>query len=458
VSVNERSFQRLLRWYPRRWRRDHGRILLSTLLDAAEHDGRETPTGAERIAAAVHGTAARLGRRFAVVASAIAVLCAVAGGVLWVLASGITGWTLTALTGVSAVSAALALLAALRTRGLIGDGCTLIAAVAGVVALVLNSLTAVSWILGFDEADAGIPVTGIAALWLPLAIGAWIAGAIAIGIIVDGVFRGTRLQPVPRIALSALVGVISAPLSGLTLFAPYGSAIAAMGVSVIAVLPQKRGATAIPAPRPVERQVMERSPGSHAGTRRRLLSTACLLAWIATAAGILGVVYAFTGSQWSAGATDTTVAMGQGMTILFLSAVPLIAAIGLVLTARPRHVGRLHIWGPLTLFVAALGGLFFWYIDGASSGDVTPAFFVGTAAFGAGIGWWIIPRVRLPRTSARMLGAFAGLIVAASGLLFAVIMLSFAVPILAFIVAIRSLPGRAIPAAPPSVTDATADA
>jgi hypothetical protein len=43
----EESYRAALRWYPARWRRENGEVLVSTLLDAADADGRTEATAAE---------------------------------------------------------------------------------------------------------------------------------------------------------------------------------------------------------------------------------------------------------------------------------------------------------------------------------------------------------------------------------------------------------------------------
>ncbi|MDQ1176729.1 hypothetical protein QE416_001465 [Microbacterium sp. SORGH_AS 421] len=78
---------RLLRWYPRQWRRRHGEILVSTLLDVAHEENRAATSRAETRDAAVHGTAARLDRRFVALSAFSAAALSVVAGVLATMSS-----------------------------------------------------------------------------------------------------------------------------------------------------------------------------------------------------------------------------------------------------------------------------------------------------------------------------------------------------------------------------------
>lgn len=55
------EYRRLMRWYPRQWRRANEEAMLGTLLDLAESEGRQEPTAAERSAIARGGLAQRFG-------------------------------------------------------------------------------------------------------------------------------------------------------------------------------------------------------------------------------------------------------------------------------------------------------------------------------------------------------------------------------------------------------------
>ena len=57
----ERRYRRVLRWYPRDWREQNGEVLISTLLDVADGEGRDAPGRGELVSLASAGLAARVG-------------------------------------------------------------------------------------------------------------------------------------------------------------------------------------------------------------------------------------------------------------------------------------------------------------------------------------------------------------------------------------------------------------
>jgi len=56
----EAAYRRMLRWYPRSWRAANADVVLGTLLDAAEAEGRVRPRLAERLDLAANGLATRI--------------------------------------------------------------------------------------------------------------------------------------------------------------------------------------------------------------------------------------------------------------------------------------------------------------------------------------------------------------------------------------------------------------
>ena len=438
TGTREARFRRVLRWYPRSWREANGEVLLSTWLDEAEHDGRAAPTTAEALSAVVHGVAARVDRRFAVVASLAGVACAAVAGVLSIWApGGVAGWLVPLLlSGVVPALAALSLIAVLRERGWIGDARTLGTMLIAVVAFMLNTLTYTSWSLGFDAADAGVPATGLAAAWLPLFIAAVVAGATAIAVVVEGLFRRASFPRAPRIVLAGLIGVVAAPVVGYSLMSPAVSAVLVLGVAILSLAPRRRPARAAAhgeesprvttPPRPVDER-------AHA----RTASTARHLAGIAVVGSVVGVVYALTGSHWSPGAADGTIAMGQGITLLLISAVPLLAAIGLRGAGRPGRTHAVHRWGPLALAVIGVGCVAAAYVYAPDWAAMSPWLQASAVIVGVAIAWWIASRARLPRRPAILTGAIAGLLYAAFVGMMLAPMLAFAVPVAALIIALQ---------------------
>jgi hypothetical protein len=57
----ERSYRRALRWYPAKWRNRNEDVVVGTLMDVAEQDGRTTPASGELANLRATGFAARLG-------------------------------------------------------------------------------------------------------------------------------------------------------------------------------------------------------------------------------------------------------------------------------------------------------------------------------------------------------------------------------------------------------------
>ncbi|WP_438352199.1 hypothetical protein [Microbacterium sp. CJ88] len=432
MSLDERAFRRLLRWYPRSWRHENGAVLLSTLIDAAEHEQRARPTIAEHRAAFVHGTAARLTRRTAIVLAFLALGGATVGGMLsiWAPTSG-GGMLPVLLSGIVPALASLALLCVLREHGRLGDGDTLATAALAVTAFSLNVLTAASWSLGFDAADTGQPVEGLAAAWLPLFAAAVLTGAAAIALLVDALLSRSAMPHVARIALAVLTGVVSAPVLGYGTISPLTSALLAVGVGVIAVWPGSLRTLGTPPGRAGGRLSAVRRIADPADAR----TTARLLALIALAASAIGLVYAFTGAHWSPGAADGTVAMGQGIAILLLSGIPLVSSLGLRETAtagiRPLR------WGPWALVALGLGCGALGYVESPSQTGMPLGFHVGAIVIGGAIAWSIIVRVPFSRTGAVLLGGFTGALYAAYAGVMLLPLLGFAVPIVAVVVAVR---------------------
>ena len=230
------KFRRLLGWYSRSWREAHGAVLLDTMLEHAELEKRNTPTGGERLAAVTHGLASRLDSRFALRGAITALVCHAAAGAGWIgaMASGSGSAVMASFIGVSAglAFALLSVVAMMRLRGLLSDLRSIIAGVLVISASALGLLTIWSWTLGFDESDAGIAPSGFARLFVPLGLAAWIFGAVAVALIVH--ISRTRAHPILHALLTGVISVVAAPLIGLTIVTPMAGAALAFGVAVIA--------------------------------------------------------------------------------------------------------------------------------------------------------------------------------------------------------------------------------
>lgn len=421
----EARFRAVLRWYPRAWREQNGEVLVATMLDAAEAEGRTAPSASDHGNAALHGTAARIDRRLALGASIAALVLSVVAGVLFVFfvpaPAGLDGVLPALTTAVIPVLVAVGVIALLRERGTFSDAGALLAIAISALALIVGALSALSWSQGFDAADAGVQPTAFAAAWMPLAATGLVLGGAAVAVVVDALLRRSALARPVRLLIAIVSGACAAPLIGISLLTPYAAALAALGVLVAASVPRRESGDPVVSRIPV-------APGPAAAPRTVISSLAIASALI----GLSGIVYAFSGSTWSPWASDGTVAMAQGMILLFVSGVPLLAAIGLLMVARGR-VRAIHVWGPVAMATASLAFMIVAYTRSPVWADMMLALVISSAFGGAAIAWWMIPRVH---TAAVLLGGLSGLLYATFFGMLVAPMLAFAVPVLAILVAV----------------------
>lgn len=434
MSVSDAPFRRLLRWYPKSWRDSNGEVFVATLMEAAEHDGRAAPAPADVWGAALHGTGARLTARLALVLSIVALVLSVAAGVMyvWTLGGGTAAVLLSLLTiGIIPLLTAISAVAVVRDRGLVGDGRAIVMVVLSVPALVLAGLAAWSWSLGFDAADTGTPAPPLAKAWLPLIGAGLIIGVASLGLFIDSVLSRTQLPRFARIALSLIAACMLTPIVGFALLTPYVAAVGALATAVLAAMPHRAAVRMSSSP--------PRPHGEPRTSPRAARATARALALIAALGGALGVAYALTGSHWSPGASDGTVAMAQGITLLLVAAIPLIAAFGVWTDSRGAQPAR-HVWGPLVLLACALVLIAVAYTHAPEWDSMAPWFFAGSVLAGGAISWWIIPRTRLPRVAAVIIGIFSGLLYAAFLGMMLTPLLAFTVPLLGVLMLIAVRP------------------
>lgn len=440
MSMSDTPFRRLLRWYPRAWRDGNGEVFVATLLESAEHDGRTAPKPADVWGAVLYGTGARLTARLAFVLSIVALAFSVIAGVLyvWTLGSAVVAALLPLMTiGIIPILTAISAVAVVRDRGLVGDGRAIIMVVLAIPALVLAGLAAWSWSLSFDAADAGTPAPPLAEAWLPLFGTGLIIGVALLGLFIDSMLSRTQLSRFSRIAVSLVASCVLTPVLGSALLTPYVAAAGALATAVLAAVPHSAtSAAANPVP----------SHSAAGALSRAVQVTTRVLALIAAVGGILGVAYAFTGSHWSPGASDGTIAMAQGITLLLLAAVPLLAAFGVRADSRGTQPSR-HVWGPLVLLAGGLVLNAAAYTHAPDWADMAPWFFVGSVLAGGAISWWISPRTRLSRIAATIIGIFSGLLCAVFlGMLTP--LLAFTVPLLSIVMLIAARSSRPDGAAP----------
>ena len=424
--MRESAFRRLLRWPPRDGRPPHGEIFVSTLLDVAHDENRAAPSPAEIRDAAVHGTAARLDRRFAVLSALSAAALSVVAGVIAAtgFGPGILGLLLST---VAPLLTSWSVISVLRLRGVLADGPALVALVASSLAWTLSGLTTLSWSLGFDAADAGLPAPPLAEAWIPLFAAATVIGGVTIAVVVEPVLRRARLPLIGRVVVGGVGGAMLAPLLGLATLSPVTTGAGALAATVLAM----KGRSVTPSPPPRPALVI----GARARARGR--RAARPLAIVAALGGVLGVLYAFSGQLWSPGALDGTMAMAQGITILTLSAVPLLAAL-VVSAIRPRS----STIGPAAVAALGCGILAVAYAGAPDAAAMWPLMQLSAATIGAAIAWWLVPRVGLSRPAAVTVGVVAGLVYAAFLGVMIGPLLTFGVPVMATVLALRPVVPR----------------
>ena len=428
IVVNDTRFRGLLRWYPRAWRERNGDAMVDTMLEDAGRQGRGSPTASEGFSAAVYGLGTRMDARIALWCALIALAFAAAAG-------GVSIWGIEALTisGLSwlvpvvtvAVCPWLVSVGALslaRQRDLVSEPRALATIALSLCAFVLAALTSASWSLGFDAADRGETPTGFASAWPWLCGAAWLVGAAALGLFLDAILAMTRLRPFFRGLLSGVASVL-APVIGLSLISPTVSAIGAVAVAVLALAALPRRASGS---QDTRQRGTAQSGASAAGTRGLVVA----LAVTAAVASAGGLVFAFTGSGWSPGGPDATAVMGQGISIALAAAVPFLAAIGVVATARSRHRPILT-WGPLLLVCCSVAAVAGAYLNAPAWQGMAFGLATASVLAGSAIAWWVTPRLRGGTGVRVTMGVLIGVAYAALPGMVVGPTLAFVVPLLA---------------------------
>lgn len=460
-GVDERRFRRLLAWYPRSWRRDHGEVLVAMMLDEAERTGRARPTSAENRAAVVHGLGARLGAMTAIVAASFAILAIAAGqvGILFLTGGGqaLHEPLLFAMTGVAPAATGIALVALMRAAGLLGDGAALSAAACLALAGVCSGSAGIGWSQGFDAADAGLPQTGLAALTVPLAGAGTLLTLIAFILLLTPPLRRTGVGSAGSL-LAVVVSAIAAPVAGgLVFFSPGTTAVAAIAVLVVAALPRVRDARRREGSRAPSTplRTVPLAPASEEAASGALLRR--VLAGIAFIGGAAGMAWAFAGAAWSTSARgDETQAMREGIVVLALSMIPALTALGIVLS-RSRRTAARDVWVPVIAASTGFAAIAADYAISDGRGDLTVGWVGGAVAIGVALAWWIVARMPLSGAGGNGIGMRIGVglgIVLAYALVLGLAltpMLAFTTPVVALVVLVlpwrRASRGTSAPAA-----------
>lgn len=426
-------FARLLKWYPRAWRQQHGEVLLSTMLDDAEATGHTVPSPADHATAAIFGLGSRLGAGFALWCAILALGISAIAGVLtvWTVGLWTGGWLLSVLVaGVCPLLVAMGVIALLRERGIISEPRALVLVPLVTVALALTVLSHAAWGAGFQEADAGVARSAFADAWSGFALSAWVVGAVTLTLFIDGLLRRARLHRAAALPLSLVAGVVAAPVIGVSLVSAFSSSLAAiaLGVTVLTAgrVRRRSGASSsAQAPAPISVRLPKRTS-----------DIARALALVTAAVSAIGVAYAFTGSLWFPGGPDSTIAMGQGITISLLGTIPLLIAVGLVLAARSR-VRPAHTWGPVMLLALSFGAVAVAYRTAPEWDDMALGFIAASAFSAAALSWFLAARLPGAPAVRITVGILIGLVAAAFlGIIMMLLYIAFPMPLIALAFAI----------------------
>lgn len=429
----EKEYRRLLRWYSRGWRERHGEVLMGILLDDAEARGRVAPTVAERLSAARDGIASRLTVGLALGAALAGLAIAATGGIamIWIPALGAIGYA----QSIASALAVLALVALARERSLLSDRRALAVIALSPPTFVCGALALSGWGAAFTAADDGVTATGLGAAWPWLLISGWVLGSAVCVLLIDALFRRTRLHRAAVAPVSILLGVVLATSIAPLLITPLVPAIAsAVAAGIALALVRPSGENSLPSATPrlgseqragmlVRRRI---TPGIRRGAR--------VLALVSGFGSTIGLIYAFTGASWWSAAPDATIAMGQGISIALLSSVPFLAAVGMLGATRSRRDPQ-HTWGPLALVALSFAAVAVGYLTGPDWNRSAPGFAAGAAFTGAALAWWMTPRIRGSRALRIALSALTGLAYAGFFGLIVLPLLAFALPIGAFAIA-----------------------
>ncbi|GAB7192578.1 hypothetical protein NUM3379_32870 [Kineococcus sp. NUM-3379] len=289
----------------------------------------------------VHALAERLTPSAAVRLAVAGLGCCVLGLTGWLAFPGSSGgqvrsgwelvvpalsvWLGPALVSVGAV-------ALLRDGGVLGAAGSVGAAASSVVAWGTALLSAASWGAGFDEADAGLPLSPFSAAFPAFLLAALAAGTLAAAPVWNGLLRRSGHRRGRRL-LAALCAVPTAAALGVGALNPATAPAAAVGLVVVARL---RAARRIPR-RAAATPAADPGPGARrAVAPARLRRTVVRLSALSAALGFPCAAYAVLGETWapSPGGVTSLPAMNAGLAAGALAALPLVLAAGLLAASR----------------------------------------------------------------------------------------------------------------------------
>lgn len=405
MVTRDAAYRRLLTWYPKPWREAHGEALLGVMLDAAEAEGRDRPTAAERQSAAAHGLGARLDERFALVSAAASTV--IAALAVFAFVTGAQGLMLPSFAIVPWLSA-LALIALFRAKAALPDLVAVTATTLTTLTFALGFATMLSWSLAFDAADEGLPGTWFSQTMLLWLGATWLIGTVTIALIAFGLLKTVRLPFLARVGVSVISGVIATPLIAAVVMGPLVTALISVGALLLVVslgMPRQRTT----AHASTHAQLSDPAPEALKFPSRVRRRTARAIAALALVLSALGLAYALTGSTWAAGGPNSTTTMRIGITAMAIAGAILIIAVALIAVARvpgPRRGIPLAMIA-LALVLAAAGNVL-----GMGAGPMHPATLIAMALLAAGLATLIGLSRRGIATQRWIIGVAVGLIVA----------------------------------------------
>lgn len=327
--------------------------------------------------------------------------------------------------GALLVSVASGLL--LVRRGALGIRPAVIAAVAAVPAWTFGALTAASWGVGMDEADAGGASTWFGRATLPFLLAAWAFGVAACLPPALVAVRALR-SPALRLTLALVIAVPTSLVVGLVSLQGAGTLLGGAAVLLVAALQGRTRPDAAVTP-PVAVRAAEIGGNPPLDRRRRRTITGIAVA--SSALGFACVALALAGSVLLPALGDATETMRLGILAGSIIAIPVVAAGAAAL--RPR-LGRAAT-PPAAAFVGALLALAASYALDQSHPLNWPALLLAAGLTGLGGALLLAPSLPEGRAARpALIAAIAAALAASVGMM--IMMAAFAAPLLGLLVAL----------------------
>lgn len=445
----EQKFRRLLNAYPKQWRDRHGEVLLRTLLDQAEAEGRTKPTTSMRFSLITHGFAERISLTVILGTSMIALVLSAVGMVLQLaesVPSFLPGWLGITLTiGLSAWLTVVALSGLLRVLGYIEHWRSLLVNALALPALVLTLFAALSWGQGFDEADAGVELSGFSMAFGSLFLAAFVFGSLSSAILLDGLLANLMRNQGVRKIVAIAGGVILALATGLFVISPFSISASAAIAMVAAMWAKSRTGQQVN-PDTVSWPDQAGSPQQEilpsAPSATGVPVSVRVLAGISAFVGAGAIAFAVSGSTWPGVTVDSTRALQLGMAAAALASIPLVIACSRWWGQKTRRFQWPMRFLSMALVVFALGTLLG---DGSGSWASMIHLGIGMVLSSVAVGWG--SSVLLERRKTRRAGPNMSI---AIGIGFAftlafiwVSSMSFVLPVVAVVVLVWRNPRKA---------------